>query len=112
MRFEIKLNPLYKKVPELKKNPDKKEFFKFLTHVYYKYIIEAVDKQIFAERFVPLSKAWLARKEKRGWDLGFWIATGFLEKAITYKYNESTNKYWVFIDGRIRHPVVFSESIR
>jgi len=64
-----------------------KSFLSYVANRYRWVLSRNIKKQLFQEKFSPLSPAWLEYKIRMGWNTGFWIATGELQKSITVEWN-------------------------
>lgn len=61
------------------------DFEDFCAQEYVEQVRRRVALQIGKAKWSPLSAAWLRRKEKMGWSLKFWIATGQLMNELKVK---------------------------
>lgn len=79
-------------------------FAYWLLNFYKGLILNAIRLQKFPQTYQPLSKAYVERKRKKGWKLGFWEMTGFLQQHITI-WKDARRSYCIGFKSGIVHPV-------
>jgi len=79
------------------------DFLQYVAERYKAVLSKHIKTQLFAEKFSPLSPEWVAYKKRMGWDLGFWIATGELEKAIQVEWEANRERWVVGVSKSAKH---------
>lgn len=67
-------------------------------------VLNAIRLQKFPMQYQPLSPQYVARKRKKGWRLGFWEMTGFLQQHITV-WKDARRSYCIGFRSGVIHPV-------
>lgn len=79
-------------------------FAYYVLNFFKSLVLNAIRLQKFPVKYQPLSPAHLARKKKKGWRLGFWEMTGFLQQHLTI-WKTSNRNYCIGFKHGIVHPV-------
>lgn len=79
-------------------------FSLFVLNFFKSLVLNAIKTQRFPVRYQPLSKPYLERKRRKGWRLGFWEMTGFLQQHLTIWKIYNRNYCIGFKEGVV-HPI-------
>ena len=79
--FQLKFDVLVDNSERVKVQVNE-DFAKYILNMYKDRLKRAIQLQRFPVQYVPLSPKYVGFKRKKGWNTGFWKATGYLQRNL------------------------------